>query len=53
MNAPRLDLDVVARRLRLLRDPLDQLGLVRGVRPAGLEEAPIERVAVFVANRPV
>lgn len=46
MNVPRLDVDVVGRRLRLLRDTLDQLASLGEVTPARLEASPIERAAV-------
>ncbi|WP_208029424.1 type VII toxin-antitoxin system HepT family RNase toxin [Rhabdothermincola sediminis] len=45
MNVPRLDTDVIARRLRLLRDTLDELTALRGVTAARLETAPLERAA--------
>jgi uncharacterized protein YutE (UPF0331/DUF86 family) len=46
VNVPRLDVDVVGRRLRLLRDTLDQLASLGEITPARLEAAPIERAAV-------
>jgi len=46
VNVPRLDRDVVTRRLRQLRDTLDELAPMRAVTPARLAAAPLERAGV-------
>lgn len=46
MTPPQLDPDIVAVRLRLLRDLLDQLKEMRGIGAATLDAEPVTRAAV-------
>jgi uncharacterized protein YutE (UPF0331/DUF86 family) len=45
MIAPRLDADVIGRRLRSLRDTLDELEALRGVGAEQLRQQPLQRAA--------